>query len=463
MIEIEKIIKNKNYCCDSRIVKKNDIFFDLSSSKYKSGKYLNEALKKNPFKIITENIQFKNNLKYIVVRDVNSFFKKLVIQKFKKKPKYLFAVTGTNGKSSIAYFFYKILKNLKYKAGSVGTLGIYSSRKIIDNNLTTPSFLENHKIFNDFYKQNIKYSIIEASSHGLKQSRLDAFKFYGGIFTNLTRDHLDYHKTFKDYFESKLILFKKHIMKNGFIITNSDTNQFLALKKIADKKKLKILSIGNRGNIIKIISLKQINSFSILKINALNKIYNLKLNLIGKFQIENFLLAVISIKTLGFSFDKIFSNCSIIKNPIGRLQLIEKNKKKVIIDYAHTPDALKKTIQEIKLFFNKEVNLVFGCGGNRDKGKRKLMGLIANKLCKKIYITDDNPRNEDPASIRNEIKKNCPKGVVIPLRKKAIMKSIKDLKNEVLLISGKGHETYQIIKNKKIFFSDTKCVNKYLN
>ena len=462
MQHIQNIIKNKNYSCDSRLVKKNDIFFDLESSKNQNGKYLPEALKKKPFKIITENNQLRNNLNYIVVNDIKLFFKKMVIDKFKNKPKYMFAVTGTNGKSSIAYFFYKILRNLKYKVGSIGTLGVYSNNKIINSNLTTPSFLDNHKIFNNFFKKNIKYSIIEASSHGLKQARLDSFKFYGGIFTNFTRDHLDYHKTFKDYLESKLILFKKLIKKKGYIISNSEIDQFSTLKKIAKNKKLKILSLGNNGNTIKIISLKNRKNFILLKVNALNKIYNLKLNLIGRFQVENFLQAAISIKSIGISFDKIFSNCSKIKNPVGRLQLINKNKKNVIIDYAHTPDALRKTINEIKLFFDKEVNLVFGCGGDRDRGKRKVMGSIANKLCKKVYITDDNPRYENAAFIRNEIKKSCSKGIIVPSREKAIMKSIKDTRNEILLISGKGHETYQIIKDKKFYFSDFKCVNKYL-
>ncbi len=462
MHQIQNIIKNKNYSCDSRLVKKNDIFFDLESSKNQNGKYLPEALKKKPFKIITENNQLRNNLNYIVVNDIKLFFKKMVIDKFKNKPKYMFAVTGTNGKSSIAYFFFKILRNLKYKVGSIGTLGVYSNNKIINSNLTTPSFLDNHKIFNNFFKKNIKYSIIEASSHGLKQARLESMLFYGGIFTNFTRDHLDYHKTFKDYLESKLILFKKLIKKKGYIISNSEIDQFSILKKIAKNKKLKILSLGNNGNTIKIISSKNRKNFILLKINALNKIYNLKLNLIGRFQVENFLQAVISIKSMGISFDKIFSSCSKIKNPVGRLQLISKNKKNVIIDYAHTPDALRKTINEIKLFFDKEVNLVFGCGGDRDRGKRKVMGSIANKLCKKVYITDDNPRYENAAFIRNEIKKSCSKGIIVPSREKAIMKSIKDTRNEILLISGKGHETYQIIKDKKFYFSDFKCVNKYL-
>ncbi len=185
MHHIQNIIKNKNYSCDSRLVKKNDIFFDLESSKNQNGKYLPEALKKKPFKIITENNQLRNNSNYIVVNDIKLFFKKMVINKFKKKPKYMFAVTGTNGKSSIAYFFFKILRNLKYKVGSIGTLGVYLNNKIINSNLTTPSFLDNHKIFNNFFKKSIKYSIIEASSHGLKQARLESMLFYGGIFTNL--------------------------------------------------------------------------------------------------------------------------------------------------------------------------------------------------------------------------------------------------------------------------------------
>ena len=463
MEEKQKIINRKNFSSDSRLLKKGEIFFDLESKDNQDSKYLGDAIKKKPLLIISQNKNHISTKNFYIVKNIKSFFENKVNQKFNKKPKYKVAVTGTNGKSSVAYYYYTILRLLKYNVASIGTLGIFENRKKKNIHLTTPSFLDNHKIFNSFYKKKINHCIIEASSHGLKQSRLKFIKFHCGIFTNLTRDHLDYHKTMKDYFNSKLILLKKLIKKKGFVIFSTDIKEFDVLKKISIKKNLNILSYGFKGNVIKIISTKIINQKTKLKINVLGKIYVIMLNLVGTIQIQNLLCAILALYSCGISFNKIFSSCSKIYNPPGRMQIVKNKKKIVIIDYAHTPDALQKTINEAKSFFNKKANLVFGCGGDRDKGKRGIMGKIANKLCKKIYITDDNPRYENPAYIRNEIKKNCSKGLIIPSRKKAIQKAISDLKDEVLIIAGKGHENYQIFKNKKINFSDYKFANIYSN
>ena len=461
MYQIRKIIKKKNFCCDSRLLKKKEIFFDLESKNNQDSKYLVDVLKKSPSLVISQNKKNISKKNFYIVKNIKSFFQTKVNQKFKKKPKYIIAVTGTNGKSSIAYYYYSILRLLKFNASSIGTLGIFQNSKKLHNNLTTPSFLKNHKTLNNFYRKRINHSIIEASSHGLKQGRLNLINFHCGIFTNLTRDHLDYHKTMKNYLNSKLILFKKLIKKNGFVILNTNSKEFSLIKKISEKRQLRILSYGPNGNAIKIVSTKNLNNLTKIKINVFGKIYLLTLNLIGTIQLENLLYAVLSLYTCGISFKKIFSVCSKIYNPPGRMQLVKNKKKIIIIDYAHTPDALNKTINEAKSFYNKEVNLLFGCGGDRDKGKRSVMGKIAQKLCKKVYITDDNPRYENAASIRNEIKKNCSKAIVIASRKKAINKAISELKQEILIIAGKGHENYQIVKNKKINFSDYKFANQY--
>ena len=194
----------------------------------------------------------------------------------------------------------------------------------------------------------------------------------------------------------------------------------------------------------------------------MGEVFSINLRFIGKFQIENFLAATLACYTCGISFQKIFSIASKIQNPVGRMQLIQKNNKIVIIDYAHTPDALHKTISEIKSFFNKKVNLVFGCGGNRDSSKRRTMGKIANNLCEKVYITDDNPRYEDPKKIRSQIKSTCPKAIVVASRDFAIKKAIQSLQGQILLIAGKGHENFQLIKDKRIPFSDYRYAKKYL-
>jgi UDP-N-acetylmuramyl tripeptide synthase len=217
MQAIQKIINSKNCSADTRTLRKNEIFFDLGSKSNKDGDYFFKALKKKPLFIITQNQ--KRNLpgnKFVIVKNIYSFYVKSISQKFKKKPKYKVAVTGTNGKTSVAFFYYRILNLLGIKVGSIGTLGVFENTKKSKGNLTTPDFFSNHKSLNNFYKKRINHSIIEASSHGLKQSRLEKIDFDCGVFTNLTHDHLDYHRTMKDYLNSKLILFKKLIKKKNF-------------------------------------------------------------------------------------------------------------------------------------------------------------------------------------------------------------------------------------------------------
>ena len=464
MQALQKLINQKDCSIDTRTLKKKEIFFDLGSTNKKYGKYFYQALNKKPSAIITEKAKIDKNfsIKIYSTNNINAFYKKSIFLKYKKKPKYRIAVTGTNGKTSVAYFFYKILSLLNYKAGCVGTLGVFENNKRYIGKLTTPSFLDNHKIFNSFYKKKINYSIIEASSHGLKQARLELIDFHCGIFTNLTHDHLDYHLTMRDYLNSKMILFKNLVKNNGYVVANTEIPQFKILKKISNIRKLNLLTYGNKGNTIKIISLKRSGVNTILKINALGEIFSINLRFIGKFQIENFLAATLACYTCGISFQKIFSIASKLQNPVGRMQLIKKNNKIVIIDYAHTPDALHKTISEIKSFFNKKVNLVFGCGGNRDSSKRRTMGKIANNLCEKVYITDDNPRYEDPKKIRSQIKSTCPKAIVVASRNFAIKKAIQSLQGQILLIAGKGHENFQLIKDKRIPFSDYRYAKKYL-
>ncbi|MBT5899949.1 MAG: UDP-N-acetylmuramoyl-L-alanyl-D-glutamate--2,6-diaminopimelate ligase, partial [Candidatus Pelagibacter sp.] len=348
MQAIQKIINSNNCSADTRTLRKSEIFFDLGSKSNKDGDYFFKALKKKPLFIITQNQKRKLSGKnFIIVKNIYSFYVKSISQKFKKKPKYNVAVTGTNGKTSVAFFYYKILNLLRIKVGSIGTLGVFENTKKSKGNLTTPDFFSNHKSLNHFYKKRINHSIIEASSHGLKQNRLEKINFDCGVFTNLTHDHLDYHRTMKDYLNSKLILFKKLIKKNGFLVTGSEVLEFPLLNKISKKNKLNLLSYGRKGTIIKIISIKPDSQFTKLKINVLGKVHILKLKLIGNFQIENFLAAILACYSSGISFEKIFRICSRIDNPPGRLQLFKKQNKTVIVDYAHTPDALEKTIIEI--------------------------------------------------------------------------------------------------------------------
>ena len=454
--------KNRNFSINSKKVKKNDIFFAMEGSKQSGNLYSSEALSKGAYKVVTsKNTKNKN---YLIVKNVNKFLAEACSAKYKEKPKNIIAVTGTNGKSSVANFYFQILKNLKINSAAIGTLGIFYKNKVKRTNLTTPDIITIHKELNFLKKNKIDNVCLEASSHGLHQNRLDGINFTAGIFTNFTQDHLDYHKNLKKYLQAKLSLFSSLLKKNSFAVLDTDIPEFSIINKICKKRKIKILSFGSRGNTIKLISHYYFGKKQIIKINFLNKIYNIKLDLIGDFQIKNLFAAILASYLSVKNPDQIINTLSKIKSATGRMQYVgNKKKSAVVVDYAHTPDALKKSLQTLAKQFNKKVDVVFGCGGDRDKGKRYKMGEIADQFASKIYLTNDNPRSENPISIIKQIKKGCSRSKIILDRKMAIKSAINNLNTDsILLIAGKGHENYQIINNQKKYFSDQKVSKFFL-
>jgi len=454
--------QNRNFSINSKKVNKNDIFFAIEGSKQSGSLYSSEALSKGAYKVITsKNIRNKN---YLIVKNVKKFLVEACSVKYKEKPKNIIAVTGTNGKSSVANFYFQILKNLKINSAAIGTLGIFYKNKVKRTNLTTPDIITIHKELNFFKKKKIDNVCLEASSHGLHQNRLDGINFTAGIFTNFTQDHLDYHKNLKNYLQAKLSLFSSLLNKNSFAVLDTDIPEFSIINKICKKRKINILSFGSRGNAIKLISHYYFGKKQIIKINFLNKIYNIKVDLIGDFQIKNLFASMLASYLSVKNSDKIVKTLSKIKSADGRMQSVgTKGKSAVVVDYAHTPDALKKSLQTLAKQFNKKVDVVFGCGGDRDRGKRYKMGKIANQFASKIYLTNDNPRSENPNSIIKQIKKGCSRSKIILDRKIAIKTAINNLNaDSILLIAGKGHENYQIINNQKKYFSDQKVSKFFL-
>ena len=454
--------QNRNFSINSKKVNKNDIFFAIEGSKQSGSLYSSEALSKGAYKVVTsKKIRNKN---YLIVKNVKKFLAEACSVKYKEKPKNIIAVTGTNGKSSVANFYFQILKNLKINSAAIGTLGIFYKNKVKRINLTTPDIITIHKELNFLKKKKIDNVCLEASSHGLHQNRLDGINFTAGIFTNFTQDHLDYHKNLKNYLQAKLYLFSSLLKKNSFAILDTDIPEFSIISKICKKRKIKILSFGSKGNAIKLISHYYFGKKQIIKINFLNKIYNIKLDLIGDFQIKNLFAAILASYLSVKNPDQIINVLSKIRSATGRMQYVgNKKKSAVVVDYAHTPDALKKSLQTLAKQFNKKVDVVFGCGGDRDKGKRYKMGKIANQFASKIYLTNDNPRSENPNSIIKQIKKGCSRAKIILDRKIAIKTAINNLNNDsILLIAGKGHENYQIINNQKKYFSDQKVSKLFL-
>ncbi len=451
---------------NSKKVKKDNIFFAIEGEKFDGNKFIFEAINRGATIIISQKT-LKSNYKNIIFLKNNNPRKLLAEISFKminRKPKNLIAVTGTNGKSSVANFYYQILTLNKMKVASIGTLGLCSKEINFDLSNTTIDPIQLSQILRKLKKYKIDNVIMEASSHGLEQNRLDGLVFNSGIFTNLSQDHLDYHENLKNYLNAKLYLFKNLIRKKGNLITDSKIPEFPQIKKIAKKNSLKLSTIEGKKEKFKILNHSFHDETQILQIKYKNITEEIKINLIGKIQIKNILMALIAANKSGLDLNKILKVIPSLKPIEGRLEKIGviKNKSKVILDYAHTPDALKTCLLNLKdQFPNKKIIILFGCGGNRDQNKRLKMGKIADTLADEIYLTDDNPRFEEPVKIRDDIKFGIKKTKVIEIsnRAKAIAVAIKNLKTgEILLVAGKGHEKIQDFGKRKIFFSDKKII-----
>ncbi len=451
---------------DSSKVKKDNIFFAIKGNQTDGNEYIDSAIQKGAKIIFTEKkkLKKKKNILYFHTSNIRKLLSEISFKIYNKRPKKLIAVTGTNGKSSIADFYFQILHfNLK-KVASIGTIGLRfgNYKRTLTNTTLDPIQLS--LILENLKKKKIEYAIMEASSHGLKQNRLDGLLFDVGIFSNLSHDHLDYHKNLKNYLDSKLYLFDQLIKKDGNIISDASIPQIKKIQNIANKKKIDLNLIFDETRGIDIISHKFVNEKQFMKIKFKNKKYEIELNLIGKIQIKNILMAIIAAHKSGLNFQKIINVLKKIRPVEGRLEKIGKikNNSRVILDYAHTPEALETSLLNLKeQFLSSKIVLVFGCGGNRDFKKRPLMGKIAEKYSDKIYLTDDNPRSESPSKIRNDIKKGIKKTKVeeIPDRKKAIHNAITNLNTgDVLLVAGKGHEKIQDYGKKQKFFSDKKII-----
>ena len=387
--------------------KGNNIFVSLNN------KYIDDAINNGFKKIIVSKSKFK------AVKSTRKYLEKYLKKYYYKQIKdvILIGVTGTNGKTSTSYLIYQALNLAGIKCSYIGTIGFYLENDIKKLNNTTPDICDLYEMIIESINCGCKAVVMEVSSHALKLGRVNTLKFDYAILTNITEDHLDFHKTYKDYYKTKMSIFKK-LKKKG--------------TKISDIK-IENYDINN----------------DYFKYN--NKIYNTKIK--GEYNIKNIIPSIIILDKMNIDSRKIIPQLCL---PPGRMQIIKFKNNFIIIDYAHTPDAMEKIISTVKIMNHNRIITIFGCGGNREKEKRPKMGEIASLLSDYVILTNDNPRDENPKEIIREIKQNMNNNYkIIYDRKKAIQEGIKMLKeNDVLLILGKGHEEYQIIDNKKIFFSD---------
>ena len=399
---------------DSNQIKKNYIFFAIKGNSTDGNSFTSSAIKNGAKVVVTE--KKKNGLKkgilFIQVKNIRKILAEISFKIENKIPNNVIAVTGTNGKSSVADFYYQILDLNNKKVASIGTLGVKSKNLKINLSNTTIDPIRLSKILSNLKKRSVENVIMEASSHGLEQNRLNGILFNTGIFTNLSHDHLDYHKNLKNYLNAKLYLFENLIKKGGNVISDDKIPEFKKIKKITLIKGLNLHSLSDKENNFQFLSHEYKGETQILKILYNNSIHKIEINLIGKIQIKNILMAIIAARNSNINIRRIFKVIPNIKPVEGRFERIGeiKNKSKVILDYAHTPEALKTCLINLKeQFSNQKISLVFGCGGNRDQDKRAKMGKIADFFADRIYLTDDNPRGESPNKIRRDIKKGVKK------------------------------------------------------
>ena len=461
----------KNICCNSKKISKNSIFVAIKGQKDDGHKYIFDAITKGAVFIIIEKKEIekdlKNKINFIYTKNSKFFLSKISSNFYPNQPKYISAVTGTNGKTSVSFIANEIWKNCNTSSAYIGTLGLITNKYKKKLELTTENSVEIHKILSNLSKKKINNVCCEASSHGLDQQRIDNIKLDAAAFTNISQDHFDYHKNFKNYFNSKMRLFLKILKKGGIAIINSDLPETKKILKLCKKRKIQTFTYGYNSTDLKLITFYKDNNYQKIIISYKKKLLEYKIPIIGDFQVYNSLCAICLVYFSGIPITKCLQAIKKISQIPGRLENIripKKMKKKILIfvDYAHTPDALQKSLQTLKKNSFK-LSVVFGCGGDRDKKKRPLMGKIANKLADKIYITDDNPRYESAKKIRKEIISNCPKAIEVKNRYSAIMNAINSSEEgEKLLIAGKGHEDYQIIGKKIYKFSDKDTVLKIL-
>lgn len=362
------------------------------------------------------------------------------------------AVTGTNGKTSVAWFTKRLWSALGYKAASIGTLGVDADSNVLSptGGLTTADPVTLHQTLQNLATSGINAVIIEASSHGLDQRRLDGVRLKAGAFTNLSRDHLDYHKNMCSYRAAKRRLFDQLLPHGAAAVLHRDTEEYDEWKNISQNRGLEIISYGKARTDLELINVKPLKKGQKLTVRLINNVYEISVPITGIFQAENILCAIGLVLACGEKAERIAAAASKLTTPIGRLELVAtlENNASIYVDYAHTPAALESALTALRARTKNKLHLIFGCGGNRDTGKRQEMGKIANKLADEIIISDDNPRNEDSKFIRLQIAAHCPNAIDIGNRTEAINTAIERLSSDdILIIAGKGHESLQIIGN----------------
>jgi len=446
---------------DSRKVKPGYLFAALAGTKTDGARFVKDAVARGAVAVMGAPAMADEvtalGAQFIPEENPRAALARYAAIFFAAQPQTVAAVTGTKGKSSIVAFLREIWTALGKPAASLGTVGVVGPKGEIPLSHTTPDPVEIHQLLAKLKTEGVDYLAIEASSHGLDQHRLDGVKIAACGFTNITRDHMDYHPTFSDYLTAKLRLFTEVVQDGGVAVVNADAAHAQAFIDAAETRGLKLITVGREGDTIHLDRREDRGGNQALTLHYQGKIFYVELPQAGEFQASNALVAAGLAIGLGGDPTKVFEALEHLKGAPGRMEkvAIAKSGAPIYVDYAHTPDSLEKILEALRPHTANRLHVVFGCGGDRDKGKRPLMGAVAVKLADDVIVTDDNPRTEDAAAIRSEILAAAKGAREIGDRALAIRTAVADLKTgDVLVLAGKGHETGQYVMGEVLPFSD---------
>lgn len=449
------------YETDSRKVKPGQIFVAIPGYTVDGHDFINKAIENGASGlIVSKDVDY--DLPTTKVDDTSKYLTDVLVKEYSHEfndMKFI-GITGTNGKTTTCYLIYQLLRELNVNAAYLGTIGFYHGEDFTPLNNTTPDILTLYNLLLGAKEKGCTTVVMEVSSHALDLKRIAGLNFDIAGFTNLTQDHLDYHKTMEEYLNAKLKI-TDYLKENGIMIVNNDdesSNTF--------KEKVKInLSIGLNDADIKINDYKITPDHTIINFNYLENTYEVTTNLTSKFNVYNYLFALTTLVNLKFDISEVIKKTANINPPKGRCETYKVNNGYAVIDYAHTPDAVEKVIAAYNELKEARIITIIGCGGDRDPMKRPIMGKIASDNSDYVVFTNDNPRTEDPEKIMQDIIRGVNKDnyEIVYDRKEAIKKAISIMQpNDIVLILGKGHEDYQIIGHEKVHLDDSEEVKKYI-
>jgi UDP-N-acetylmuramoyl-L-alanyl-D-glutamate--2,6-diaminopimelate ligase len=443
---------------DSRAVKPGSVFFAVAGAKADGMAFAAQALAAGAVAIVGEKPPQGDlaQAPFVQVADVRASLSRAAAALYPRQPATIVAITGTSGKTSVADFTRQIFAACGLAAASLGTIGVVKPSGAVYGSLTTPDPVTLHQTLDALAGEGVTHVAMEASSHGLDQRRLDGVRLTAGAFTNLSRDHLDYHATLEEYLDAKLRLFRDLLAPGQTAVIAADGDHAVEVIEACRQRGLQVFSVGVKGETLKLADVRAEGFSQRLELIYEGNSYKVLLPLAGTFQAENALVAAGLALSVGCAAKDVFAALEKLQGAPGRLERVgAKAGAPVFVDYAHKPDALDKAIAALRPFTKKRLIVVFGCGGDRDAGKRPIMGEIATRGADVVIVTDDNPRSEDAAKIRAAILAAAPGAKEIGDRAQAIKQAIAMLEaGDVLLIAGKGHETGQIVGKYVLPFSD---------